>query len=120
MRQPTGPGDRGYLSYVNTSTAEVTPDPRLLGRAVRRIVYSQEQIAARVKELGDEITASYPDGELLVLGLLKGSFIFLSDLVRDIGPTGLLLCPGRDALLNAKSENMEAFVAAAHEFGHGA
>ena len=32
-----------------------------------------------------EITAAYPDGELLVLGLLKGSFIFLADLVRHIG-----------------------------------
>jgi hypoxanthine phosphoribosyltransferase len=70
---------------VNTSTAEVTPDPRLLGRAVRRIVYTKDQIAVRVKELGGEITTSYPDGELLVLGLLKGSFIFLSDLVREIG-----------------------------------
>lgn len=59
-------------------------DPRLLGRAVRRIVYSQEQIAERVRELGAEITAAYPDGELLVLGLLKGSFIFLSDLVREV------------------------------------
>jgi hypoxanthine phosphoribosyltransferase len=66
---------------VNTTL----PDPRLLGRSVRRIVYTKEQIAARVRELGDEITRSYPDGELLVLGLLKGSFIFLSDLVREIG-----------------------------------
>jgi hypoxanthine phosphoribosyltransferase len=48
-------------------------------------VYSKEQIAQRVRELGAEITAGYPDGELLVLGLLKGSFIFLSDLVREIG-----------------------------------
>src|SRR6185295_20037895 len=38
----------------------------------------------RVAELGAEITEAYPDGELLVLGLLKGSFIFLSDLVRQI------------------------------------
>jgi hypoxanthine phosphoribosyltransferase len=52
---------------------------------VRRIVYTKDQIAVRVKELGGEITTSYPDGELLVLGLLKGSFIFLSDLVREIG-----------------------------------
>jgi hypoxanthine phosphoribosyltransferase len=59
-------------------------DPRLSGRAVRRIVYSQQQIAARVREMGEEIAAAYPDGELLVLGLLKGSFIFLSDLVREI------------------------------------
>jgi len=42
------------------------------------------QIAARVREMGDEIANAYPDGELLVLGLLKGSFIFLSDLVREI------------------------------------
>lgn len=34
--------------------------------------------------LGEQITAAYPDGDLLVLGLLKGSFIFLSDLVRAI------------------------------------
>lgn len=61
-----------------------TADPRLLGRAVRRIVYTEEQIAAKVKEMGAEVTAAYPDGELLVLGLLKGSFIFLSDLVREI------------------------------------
>jgi hypoxanthine phosphoribosyltransferase len=65
---------------VNTSTA----DPRLLGRAVRRIVYTEDEIAGRVRELGREITRSYPEGELLVLGLLKGSFIFLSDLVREI------------------------------------
>jgi hypoxanthine phosphoribosyltransferase len=59
-------------------------DPRLAGRAVRRVAFSEAQIAARVAELGAEITAAYPDGELLVLGLLKGSFIFLSDLVRQI------------------------------------
>ena len=80
-RHPTGPADRVYLSRVNTSTA----DPRLLGRAVRRIVYDEAAIAERVRELGAEITAAYPEGELLVLGLLKGSFIFLSDLVRQIG-----------------------------------
>lgn len=55
-----------------------------MGRAVRRVVYTEAQIAERVRELGDEITRFYPEGELLVLGLLKGSFIFLSDLVRQI------------------------------------
>ncbi len=59
-------------------------DPRLQGRAIRRVVYSTEQIASRVRELGREITTAYPDGDLLVLGLLKGSFIFVSDLVRQI------------------------------------
>jgi hypoxanthine phosphoribosyltransferase len=56
-----------------------------MGRAVKRVVFDENQISTRVKELGAEITSAYPDGDLLVLGLLKGSFIFLSDLVRQIG-----------------------------------
>jgi hypoxanthine phosphoribosyltransferase len=65
-------------------TASSTADPRLSGRAVKRVAYDEAEIARRVRELGAEITQAYPDGELLVLGLLKGSFIFLSDLVRQI------------------------------------
>ena len=61
-----------------------TADPRLEGRTLRRVVYDAAQIAARVRELARDISAAYPEGELLVLGLLKGSFIFLSDLVREI------------------------------------
>ncbi|HEX3928651.1 MAG TPA: hypoxanthine phosphoribosyltransferase [Gemmatimonadales bacterium] len=53
------------------------------GRDIR-VVYDEATIAARVHVLGAEITAAYPDGDVLVLGLLKGSFIFLSDLVRQI------------------------------------
>jgi hypoxanthine phosphoribosyltransferase len=48
------------------------------------VVFDAEAIGRRVRELGDEITAAYPRGELLVLGLLKGSFIFVGDLVRTI------------------------------------
>jgi len=54
------------------------------GRELKSIVFDEETIAQRVQALGREITAAYPDGDLLVLGLLKGSFIFLSDLVRKI------------------------------------
>jgi hypoxanthine phosphoribosyltransferase len=59
-------------------------DSRLLGRAVKRIAFDREAIAHRVREMGAEITAAYPEGDLLVLGLLKGSFVFLADLVREI------------------------------------
>jgi len=71
---------------VNVSTVEPrsVEDPRLDGRAVKRIAFDAPTISARVVELGDAITEAYPDGDLLVLGLLKGSFIFLSDLVRQI------------------------------------
>jgi hypoxanthine phosphoribosyltransferase len=63
-----------------------TPDivRRTGGLPVKSIVYDEATIAAKVQELADQITQAYPDGELLVLGLLKGSFIFLSDLVRKI------------------------------------
>jgi hypoxanthine phosphoribosyltransferase len=54
------------------------------GRKLARVVFDEAVIAARVRALGREITAAYPRGDLLVLGLLKGSFIFLSDLVRRI------------------------------------
>lgn len=54
------------------------------GREVEGVVYDAGTIAERVRELGADITAYYPEGELLVLGLLKGSFIFLSDLVRSV------------------------------------
>jgi hypoxanthine phosphoribosyltransferase len=64
------------------STPEVLR--RTGGRAVKSIIYDADTIAAKVQELGGAITQAYPDGDLLVLGLLKGSFIFLSDLVRTI------------------------------------
>jgi hypoxanthine phosphoribosyltransferase len=67
-----------------TSAAAAAADPRLGGRAVRRIAFEAAEIERRVRELGEEITAAYPDGDLLVLGLLKGSFVFLADLVRQI------------------------------------
>ncbi len=52
---------------------------------LRRVVYSSDVIRRRVGELGREIGAAYtPDDDVLVLGMLKGSFIFVADLVREI------------------------------------
>ena len=48
---------------------------------------SSEQIAAQVKELGAQITREYKDKNLVLVVVLKGSFIFASDLCRAIdGP----------------------------------
>ncbi len=49
-----------------------------------RVVFDERTLAGRIRELGADITAAYPDGDLLVIGLLKGSVIFLADLVRRI------------------------------------
>ncbi len=49
-----------------------------------RILYSAEQVAARVRELGEQITRDYKGGSLVVLTILKGSFVFAADLIRSI------------------------------------
>ncbi|MBI4642018.1 MAG: hypoxanthine phosphoribosyltransferase [Candidatus Tectomicrobia bacterium] len=48
------------------------------------LLYSKEEIAQRVKALADQISRDYPDGEVMFLGILKGAFIFLADLVRSL------------------------------------
>lgn len=45
---------------------------------------SADRLAARVSELADQISSDYKGCNLLVIGVLKGSFIFLADLVRKI------------------------------------
>jgi hypoxanthine phosphoribosyltransferase len=48
------------------------------------ILYSAEQIKERVRELGRQITSDYADKDLVLVGVLKGSVIFMSDLMREI------------------------------------
>jgi hypoxanthine phosphoribosyltransferase len=47
-------------------------------------LYTAEQIAVRVKELGAQITREYAGLDLYIVGVLKGSCIFLADLIREI------------------------------------
>lgn len=48
------------------------------------VLFTEEQIANRVKELGDEIYQDYHGEPVLVIGVLKGAAIFMADLVRAI------------------------------------
>lgn len=48
------------------------------------VLISKEQIAQRVKELGEEISRDYAGKELFLVGILKGSVPFLADLMRSI------------------------------------
>jgi hypoxanthine phosphoribosyltransferase len=48
------------------------------------VLISAEDLAARVRALGDQITRDHAGRALVVVGVLKGSFIFLADLVRAI------------------------------------
>jgi hypoxanthine phosphoribosyltransferase len=47
-------------------------------------LFSAEQIKARVAEIGAQITAEYAEKDLVLIGVLKGSCIFMADLMREI------------------------------------
>ena len=49
-----------------------------------QVIVTAEELAARVKELGDEVRDAYNGQDLTIVGLLEDSFVFLSDLIRAI------------------------------------
>lgn len=51
---------------------------------ISEILITPSQIQARVKELGREITNDYKGRDVVLVGILKGCFVFISDLVKNI------------------------------------
>ena len=51
---------------------------------MERVLFSQEQLAEKTKELGKQLTKDYQDKNPLVVGILKGAMPFLSDLVKEM------------------------------------
>ncbi len=51
---------------------------------VGKILFSEEAIAAKVKELGAQISRDYAGEKVLVVGLLSGAFVFAADLLRHV------------------------------------
>ncbi len=61
------------------------PAPKYPYRFIDQIIITEDEIRQRVKSLGDQITEDYKDSEKLVLlGLLRGSVMFITDLMRQI------------------------------------
>jgi hypoxanthine phosphoribosyltransferase len=65
-------------------TTEETQAPSWALPVVGRSIVSPQQIAAKVAELGEKITADFADDPPLLVGVLKGAMIFMSDLCRAI------------------------------------
>ncbi|BCI60882.1 hypoxanthine phosphoribosyltransferase [Solibaculum mannosilyticum] len=51
---------------------------------IQSVLLDQQQLENIVKELGERITRDYQNKDLLVVGVLKGSFMFIADLMRAI------------------------------------
>lgn len=51
---------------------------------IERVLYTQEDIARRVHEMGEEISRDYADKHPLLVTVLKGAFVFMADLSRNL------------------------------------
>ncbi len=50
----------------------------------KELVFTKEQIAERIQSLASQISHDYADKELILVGILKGVFTFMADLVRKM------------------------------------
>jgi hypoxanthine phosphoribosyltransferase len=49
-----------------------------------RVLFDEAKLQARIAELGHQITRDFQGEDLIVVGVLKGAFVFLADLIRHI------------------------------------
>jgi len=55
-----------------------------MAEQTRKILFSRERIAKEVKRIAQEISRDYSDQEIMLVGVLKGSFLFVADLIREL------------------------------------
>jgi hypoxanthine phosphoribosyltransferase len=65
--------------------SEVNQDKIIIGDEVFAEYLSEEKIQSRIKELADIISKDYEGKVPVFIGVLNGSFIFMSDLVKNVG-----------------------------------
>ena len=56
----------------------------MLEKDIERVLFTEEQLKQRVKELGAQITADYAGKTPLIASVLRGSYVFMADLTRAI------------------------------------
>lgn len=66
-----------HVCHERGTVKELHPD-------LDRVLFSEEQIRARVSEMGAAITRDYQGKDLVVVSILRGAAVFMADLVRQI------------------------------------
>ncbi len=56
----------------------------MMNRDIEQVFYSEEQLAQVVRRIGAEISRDYAGKDLLLVGILKGSVVFMTDLMRAL------------------------------------
>ena len=57
----------------------------MMKQDIERILFSEEQLKERIAALGAELTRDYEDKNPIFVGVLKGCFVFMADLLRNVG-----------------------------------
>jgi hypoxanthine phosphoribosyltransferase len=61
-----------------------TPRFEAYERDIERVLITEGEIKAKLREMGDRITEDYAGKDLLLIGVLKGAFVVMADLARHI------------------------------------
>ena len=56
----------------------------MMEQDMQEILFTREQLSARIKEIAAQISEDYRGKAPVVIGILRGSFIFMADLVREL------------------------------------
>src|SRR5271166_4661663 len=75
------------MRSLKLETRNCTTAPNIAGKNsvdTLRVLITREQIAAKVAQMGERITADFAGESIVLLGVLKGAAIFLADLARQI------------------------------------
>ncbi|CUQ34113.1 hypoxanthine phosphoribosyltransferase [Clostridium baratii] len=51
---------------------------------IKKVLFDEEELSSKVRELGEQISKDYKGKDLLVVGVLKGSVVFAADLIKSI------------------------------------
>ena len=51
---------------------------------IKEVLYSEDELRGRVRQMGETISNDYSGKELILIGVLKGSVIFMADLLKEI------------------------------------
>src|SRR5689334_1953925 len=54
--------------------------------ALGMVLITEDEIRRRIEEMGRQISVDYSGGTVTFVGILKGSFVFLADLIRSVSP----------------------------------
>ena len=51
---------------------------------IKEIIYNEDQLRGKIREIGKKISEEYKGTDLLLIGVLKGSVVFMADLIKEI------------------------------------